>query len=274
MTYRVWDDDKERVVHEVEVVGYEDAQVFKLGTMKAVIVFEHEQAQVFAKKIWLSHQDRDLADWLVQTLRGRFLWPNRPINIEVDITQPALLQALDGLPIFSHAMEKLVNRVNEPYLTGICIPILMEQEEVAYFHGAMKQRLANWSRDMTIGPELQVQYAEPGVSRHILETWLRSVGTGRHYYLKVVNGGFEEVGRLWLQLIEDSRLIHLKYIEVDPDKRRLGFGKGAVALCEAISSLMGFNMRVDIFGENPAAEQLFRSTGFVTVAKLFVMTDL
>lgn len=269
---RVWDEYEQRVVHEYEEVGEEFSRSFRLGTMKAVIVFKPEETQLIARKIWLSHQDRALANLLVQTLSVGYLWPDRPIRIEVDWTQPALLEALDGLPIYSHAMEKFIDNTNEPYLTGICIPILMGNQEVASFHRAMHNRVGHWYRDMIIPPGHQDQYAEPEVARHVLETLAWTAGTAGHWYLGIFNGGYEEVGRLWLRLTEYSRLFHLKYIEVNPDKRGMGFGKGAVALCESISFLMGLNMRVDIFGEDQASEQLFRSIGFVTVAKSFVMT--
>lgn len=275
MTSRVCDEDQERVLHEVEVVGEEDTQSFRLGTMKAVIVFKNEHAQLFAKKIWLSHQDSTFATWLVQRLRQGFLWPSRPIRIEVDSTQPAFLEALNGITIYSHAMEKKpVDWISEPKLTGFCIPLLMGNEEVAHFRRAMEQLVMKWSRDMARGLR-PPDHIEPEASRQILETFLRSAGTGGHYYLKIVNGacGFDEVARLWLQLTEDSQLFRIEYIEVESYERRRGFGKRAVALCEAISLLMGFTMRVEIFGENEAAEELFRSTGFVTVAKSFVMTD-
>lgn len=270
--YRVWDEREQRVVHEYELVGYEDAETFIMGTMRAIAIFKHEQAQLFAKKIWLSRQDRALANWLVQTLRDRYLWPNRPIRIEVNGTQPAFIEALEGLPVHSHAMQKCVDKTSEPTLTSNCTLQLMRDEEVSSFHRAMQSRIADWEKGITIGPESQDQNAEPEVAEHVREMFAQSASTAGHNYLNIINGRGENVGKLWVQLDQRSRVFHLKSIEVDPDKRRMGFGKSTVAFCESMSFQKGFEMRVHIFGKNNAAEQLFRTTGFTTLVKSFVMT--
>lgn len=270
MTYTYW--NQLGIVHQYEVMGDEDAQHFRKGTTKAVIVFKHEQAQLFAKKIWLSHQDRTFANWLVQMLRERYLWPNRPIRIEVDGTQTAFIEALEGLPVHSHAMQKRVDRTSQPSSTSSCTLQLMTDEEASSFHKAMQSRIANWEKGITTGPENQEQNAEPEVAEHVNEMFARSASTPGHNYLNIVDGRGENVAKLWVQRDQSSRVFHLKYIEVDPHKRRMGFGKSTVAVCESISFQKGFEMRVHIFGNNNAAEQLFRSTGFTTVAKSFVMT--
>lgn len=271
-TYTVWNELENLIVHQYEVMGDEHAQHFRKGTTKAVIVLKHEQTHLLAKKIWLSHQDRAFANWLVQMLRERYLWPNRPIRIEVDGTQTAFTETLEGLPVHSLAMQKCVDNTIQPPLTSICILKLMSDEEVSSFHKAMQSRIANWEKSVTIGPENQDQNAEPEVAEHVREMFAQSASTAGHSFLNIINDRGENVGKLWVQREQSSRVFHLKYIEVDPDKRRMGFGKSTVALCESISFQNGFEMRVFITGKNNAAEQLFRSTGFTTVAKSFVMT--
>lgn len=153
--YGLWDPDENRFLHRFELVGNEFAETINIGTMSAVVVFEQTGYELFARKMWLSHQDRGFANQLVQQLRDGYLRPGGPpFLIEVDnSTQPVLLEALSGhgLQVHSHLMKKRIDRSIIAPTPSDCYLERMRDDEAASFFAAMEERTVEWVKELTTG---------------------------------------------------------------------------------------------------------------------------
>lgn len=243
-----------------------------MGEMKALVAVEDTGSAVTVPELWLSDQDRDLADRLVQKLRDRYLRPSRPVIIDVASKHSALLEALDGQRVHSHTMEKVIDESSKRPLPPDFFPEKMGREEATALIKASEERHAKWARDISTSIGDQEEHAEAEARKGFNEMLARGAGTIRHYFFNINDGKGEKVADLWLQLAEDRLSYGCHHIEVDPNKRRMGFGKKVVAFWEGLAFRQGVKvMRVKIQGDNEMAQRLFLSTGFTTVIKSFVM---
>ncbi|KAL1864697.1 hypothetical protein Daus18300_007499 [Diaporthe australafricana] len=65
-----------------------------------------------------------------------------------------------------------------------------------------------------------------------------------------------------------------RFVEVEPEKRRMGFGARALAVWEYISfERSARTMWAGLVGENKAAEKMFSSSGYVEVARMFRISE-
>lgn len=100
------------------------------------------------------------------------------------------------------------------------------------------------------------------------------VRTGGHYFFKFLDGEGEKVASLWISITEDKRSLLCWHIEVDPQKRRMGLGTKIMACCKALAYRLNpriERIEVGIFGNNWKAEDFFRSNGFTTLVKSYIM---
>lgn len=169
-------------------------------------------------------------------------------------------------------MLKYIGEDAEPSLWPLSRPEIMRGEEAESFLAASEESLVNWAKDAAISLGDPPEGAEEEARRGFREIPSGGARTPRHYFLKLQDGSGEKVAELWLQLAEDKLSYNCHNIEVDPEKRRMFFGKRMIAFWDTLASRMGVKvMKADIYGENETAQRFFASNGFTTVFKKFVM---
>lgn len=95
----VWEDEEDGTLPGVGAVGEASVKQIRIGGNRAIIVVENRGPKLCVRNMWLNRQDPDLAERVVQMVRDRYLAPGRPLILEVDGSEPALLDALDGVPV-------------------------------------------------------------------------------------------------------------------------------------------------------------------------------
>lgn len=297
----LWEDEKESFVDEVAIViklpdnrpGAEptgpptaaegkwplpkevaDHRPRTVVPMRAAAAVENKWPIWRAGEIHLSHQDADLAGRLLKHLRDRYMRPGHPVVVGDDGTQPALIEALAGVPVRSHAMVKLIDRSKpRPRVPLDCPPRLMGVEEATDLLKRTEERVVGFAREVADssgtweGWEDEVRLS----FRRVLPLDVRTRG---HYFYKFLDGEGEKVASLWIMITEDKRSLLCWHIEVDPQKRRMGLGTKIMATCKALAYRLNPRMRrieVGIHGNDWAAENFFRRNGFTTLVKSYVM---
>jgi ribosomal protein S18 acetylase RimI-like enzyme len=96
----------------------------------------------------------------------------------------------------------------------------------------------------------------------LLPEGVRSRG---HYLWMVTGDGGEVVGNLWVYVEEDRKSAFIYDIEIEPEHRGKGYGKGALDLLEAELKAMGVTtIALNVFADNSVAINLYRKQGYRT----------
>lgn len=242
--------------------------------MRAAAAVENKWPIWRAGEISLSHQDADLAGRLLKHLQDRYVRPGHPVLVGDDGTQPALVEALAGVPVRSHAMVKLIDRSKpRPRMSLDCLPHLMGVWEATALLLATKESLVGVAREVANGSGTWDGW-EDEVMWSFSEVLPLGPSTRGHYFYKFLGGKGEKLASLWITITEDKRSLLCWHVEVDPEKRRRGFGTKVMACCKALAYSRNptiERIEVGIHGDNWAAEEFFRSNGFTTLVKSYVM---
>ncbi|KUI73759.1 putative N-acetyltransferase YdgE [Cytospora mali] len=249
----------------------EDSQhleVFALRNNTAVFVIEERERETRITQPWLSAQDDDLARQVVETTRNLYLQPNKPVLIQLCSLQTALNNALGGTVIAGHMMTKAVHRDDLPPLADDVRARAMTEDEVASF---LKDTEEGFARAVMENNANTSSWEDAKVkSREAMQAVAPEGGkTPGHSFLIVEDNKGEKVALLWVALSEKTKQSFCYNIEVEPSKRRMGFGKKTLAIWEHHAAEQGaISIGLNVFGNNLAAQNLYAGAG------LFIATTL
>lgn len=199
----VWEDEEEGTLPGVGAVGEASVKQIRIGGNRAIIVVENRGPKLCVRNMWLNRQDPELAERVVQMVRDRYLSPARPVILEVDGAEPALLGALDGVPAYWTSMLKYIGEDAKPSLWALSRPELMRGEEAESFFASSEESLVRWAKDIAISLGDPEEDAEADARRVFRQAPESGVGTTRHYFFSLKDGNDEKVAELWLRLAED-----------------------------------------------------------------------
>ena len=112
------------------------------------------------------------------------------------------------------------------------------------------ERYAGWTREEAVGK----------ATRDMAQTFPDGKPLPGHHFFHLV-GEAGRVGVLWYR--QDDRGLWLFQVTIDPEHRRQGFGREAMALLEAEATRLGApRIELNVFGGNEAARELYRSLGY------------
>jgi ribosomal protein S18 acetylase RimI-like enzyme len=92
--------------------------------------------------------------------------------------------------------------------------------------------------------------------------------TPQHYLFDVLDSrAAQKVGYLWAAAVTrgSQKVAHVYWLQVLPGFRRQGHARGALIEFEGVARGLGCrSITLNVFGSNSAAQDLYRSLGFIT----------
>ncbi|KAH8895335.1 hypothetical protein GQ53DRAFT_744027 [Thozetella sp. PMI_491] len=238
-----------------------DVEVYGLGESRAVFVVTTTERLVSIRHRWSSSQDAEFARQLLVALQHRHLKPEKRLTLHVSGTQTTLLDALQPFPLGSEILVKSVD-------SGISTPAdvsyrRMQAGEAESFFDRARQGMV--SQVMANRPDLTLERAEAMAKTNFARAAPEGVDTPGHSFIVVEttgeNGG--KVADFWAVLDKETKDSFCYYSEVDPTKRRMGYGKKMLAAWEHHAAEAGIeSIGMNVFEINKPMSALCRSAGF------------
>ncbi|ROV97129.1 hypothetical protein VMCG_07527 [Cytospora schulzeri] len=245
-------------------------EVFAAGESTAVLVVEHREHETRITQPWLSvPQDDNLARQLVKTIRDLYFAPEKPILVQVDASQTALTNVLQGSIIAGHIMTKPIDKHAMPPLAEGVHPRAMNEQETATFLADTEEEFARAVMDNSADPtDWEDARAK---SRRAMGAVVPEGGkTPGHSFLIVEDDKGEKVSLLWVALNEETKESFCYNIEVEPDRRRMGYGRKTLGVWERHAAEQGAaSIGLNVFGKNLAAQKLYSGAGLSIATTVF-----
>lgn len=255
---------------EPELTKTQYLEIYGLGTLRAVVVVEPKNDKNVIKTSWLSAQDATLARLFMNAIRERFVIPGKGLLFHVDASQPAIMEEVKGYPLRAQIMSKHVED-NIKLPEDISYRDMTKAEAHDYF-AEVEETYVKEMLTMKSENEREEDVRERSLAMIRKVCAPDGADTIGHRFIKVEHDGMV-VSTLWIG--ERSGTQSFCYnVEVNPDKRRLGYGRKVLLVWELAAAEQGLvTLGLNVFGSNTAALKLYTGGGFRVDDATFILDD-
>lgn len=253
---------------EPKLTQTQHVEVYGLGSLRAVVVIETKNDKHVVKSAWLSSQDSNLASQLLSAIQERYIIPNKGLLFIVSASQPALMEVLKPFPLRSQIMSKQIDP-NVKLPENISYRDMTAEESHVY-----RQKMEEWFMTEMLNSKSENE-DEKDVRQRVLAMF-NSISpngdeTPGQKYLIVEDAG-TPVSTLWVGARGNQSFCY--NIEVESEKRNLGYGRKTLLVWEHASASLGLvGLGLNVFGKNTTALKLYSGGGFAVQEATIILDD-
>jgi ribosomal protein S18 acetylase RimI-like enzyme len=136
----------------------------------------------------------------------------------------------------------------------------MTDEEYEHFNAVLWEDYAQ-ERARNLGTSVEHEREVAATQRQALQA--HGMNTPGHYYWRVVDDAGAAVGSLWVYVEPGTDRAFIYEIVIAPEQRGRGLGTTTLDLLDAWARAAGVkSIGLNVFGDNAAAQALYRKQGY------------